>query len=145
MSTRARVKQLGLMQLYMQVEEELVNNYRAIDALNQRTRGDVIPPGKVVKTKGPRAPRSMYCRHWLLQRPLKGQFQLLMDELQLKDVKAFINYTRMSPTMFFAILGRLRPRIKKKETNFKKPISSGFRLAIALRYYATGDAYKDMM
>lgn len=141
MSRLNRIQINALQQLYHEVDQQMIIINNAIDAVQQANRGQVIQQqGRVSKKKK----RTMYCRDWLLARPIMGQFKLLMDELRLNDVRSFKNFTRMEPEIFFPLLQRLRPRIKKKRTFFKKPISAGCRLAIALRYYASGDAYKSM-
>ena len=43
--------------------------------------------------------------------------------------------------MFFAILEKIQPRIEKQDTKWRKAIEPAVRLAIALRYFATGDSY----
>lgn len=88
--------------------------------------------------------RKIWVRPWLLNRPYYGQFRLLMDELRLDDVKAFKNFTRMDPDTFFNLLQRLEPRIKKEDTFFRKAICPAARLAIALRYFATGDSFMSL-
>jgi hypothetical protein len=67
-----------------------------------------------------------------------------MEELRNEDLKAFINYTRMKPDLFFWFATRLKDRLTKQRTNMKKPISADHRLAVALRYFAGGDMYKSM-
>ncbi|XP_035982121.1 uncharacterized protein LOC118557089 isoform X2 [Fundulus heteroclitus] len=42
---------------------------------------------------------------------------------------------------FESLLGRVGPRISRIHTNYREPISSRERLAICLRYLATGDSY----
>ena len=51
---------------------------------------------------------------------------------------------RMEPEMFDEILARITPRIKKQDTNFKKAIEPGLKLAVTLRFLATGEACKSL-
>lgn len=70
-----------------------------------------------------------------------GQFVLLMDHLRVHDAASFKNMTRLTPDKFFAVCDRLEPRIKKQHTFFREPLEPALRLAVALRYYASGDKY----
>lgn len=90
------------------------------------------------------ARREMWVRSWFLDRTTSGHFRLLMDKLLLKDVKAFKNFTRMQPDFFFHILERLRPSIEKQDTTFREAISAAERLAVTLRFYATGERYMSL-
>ena len=48
---------------------------------------------------------------------------------------------RMDPGMFQFILQGIEPTICKKDTNYRRAISPGERLAVTLRYLATGIPY----
>ena len=50
----------------------------------------------------------------------------------------------MQPDMFFEVLERIRPRISKQDTFWREAISAEMRLAIALRFFATGDSYMSL-
>ena len=52
---------------------------------------------------------------------------------------------RMEPAMFHELVERMTPRIEKLKTNYRSPLSPGLRLAVTLRYLATGDAYRSLM
>ena len=88
--------------------------------------------------------RRFWVRHWYLQRPRMGQYQLLMDQLMLQDESSFKNFTRMDPETFFYILGRIQEAIRKQDTFWREAISPGHKLALTLRYYACGDCYQSM-
>jgi len=87
------------------------------------------------------ATRSVWVREWFLDRPEHGQFRFLMDKLQLYDVAAFKNFTRMEPPFFLHLLEMLRPKIERLDTNYRAAICAGTRLALTLRFYATGESY----
>ena len=71
-------------------------------------------------------------------------YEKLMKHLREGDVKSFRNFVRMDPEMFKHMVEDLTPRLEKKTTNFRKPLSPGLKLAITLRYLATGDSYKSL-
>lgn len=68
-----------------------------------------------------------------------------MEELRLEDLKAFKNFVRVEPGMFDEIVERLKDRIWKKDTAFRKAHSPGLKVAITLRYLASGDNYHSLM
>ena len=47
----------------------------------------------------------------------------------------------MEPRMFDEILQRVGPRIKKVDTNFRRALEPGLKLAITIRHLASGDKY----
>ncbi|XP_034024730.1 protein ALP1-like [Thalassophryne amazonica] len=51
----------------------------------------------------------------------------------------------MEPVMFHEILQRLTPRIEKQDTFRRKALEPGVKLAITIRFLATGDSYKSLM
>jgi hypothetical protein len=89
--------------------------------------------------------RSLWTREWLVRRPAFGAYKHLMQELQREDRAGFKNYLRMSPELFDEIVERLTPHIEKKDTAMRKAISPAERLAITLRYMATGNSYHSLM
>ena len=48
--------------------------------------------------------------------------------------------TRMSPSRFDELLSLVGPSITRLRTNFRNPVSPGERLAVTLRFLATGDS-----
>ena len=59
----------------------------------------------------------------------------------MEDTISFFNYLRMQPAMFDEILNRVGPRIQKKDTNLRKCLDPGLKLAITIRHLASGDKY----
>ncbi|CAL8361832.1 unnamed protein product [Arctogadus glacialis] len=60
-------------------------------------------------------------------------------ELRLGDGDAFKNFFRLPKLMFDSVLSVVGPKIARQDT-----ISPAERLAICLRYLATGDSYKSL-
>ena len=50
----------------------------------------------------------------------------------------------MDPEMFSQMVEDLTPKLQKKTTNCRKPLSPGLKLAITVGYLATGDSYKSL-
>lgn len=86
----------------------------------------------------------MWVRNWLLKRPKFGMYEKLMKHLRDGDTKSFRNFVRLGPEMFNEMVQELTPRIEKRRTPYREPLSTGLKLAVTLRYLATGDAYRSL-
>ncbi|XP_047513201.1 protein ANTAGONIST OF LIKE HETEROCHROMATIN PROTEIN 1-like isoform X2 [Pieris napi] len=84
-------------------------------------------------------------KHWvhpiLRERFSLGTFETLMGELR-RDESKFFNYFRMTATTFDDLLGRLDIRVR--DTSFRECICPEQRLAICLRYLASGCSFKEI-
>nr|CAH7740519.1 unnamed protein product [Callosobruchus chinensis] len=69
----------------------------------------------------------------------------LLTKIEADDSTLFQNFTRMSHTDFEYLLELITPHIQRQDTNYHDSISPRMRLAITLRYLATGDSYKSLM
>ncbi len=85
-----------------------------------------------------------WCKPWLLRRPAIGQFEHLMVELEVEDPAGFQNFVRCEPAMIQEMIKRLTPIISKQDTNYCKSLEPGLKVAITLRYMATGDSSKSL-
>lgn len=65
-------------------------------------------------------------------------------EMMSKKSGEFTNFCRMSLADFEFLLAKIEPMIKKKQTRLRIPIPPKIRLAITLRYLATGDSYRSL-
>ena len=92
----------------------------------------------------PRRPRSCWVRPWVLRRPLFGQYENLMVELCREDKKGYANFQRVPPELFNELLDRVGHRFQRRDTNYRKALEPGLRLAITLRYLASGCSYKSL-
>lgn len=88
--------------------------------------------------------RSVWVREWLLMRPSFGQYEQLMRHLAEGDVKSFKNFVRMDPDTFNQLVRDLTPRLRKRSTNCRDPLCPGLKVAITLRYLASGNSYKSL-
>ncbi|CAH1979631.1 unnamed protein product [Acanthoscelides obtectus] len=66
---------------------------------------------------------------------------LLQDLLSEEYQCRFKNFTKMSMEDFNFILNHIREIISKSDTKFRKAIPCDERLAVTLRFLATGDSY----
>nr|XP_054774507.1 putative nuclease HARBI1 [Lytechinus pictus] len=90
-----------------------------------------------------RRERRWWVRPWIERRVVFGQYDTLMAELKNECQGDFVNYMRMEPAMFYELLQRISPRIKKSQRN-RQPLEAGLKLAITLRYMVTGNSYKSL-
>ena len=88
--------------------------------------------------------RSVWTRQWLLRRPLYGQYETLLVELNREDGASYRNFLRMDNVLFEEIVEKVGPKITKKDTILRKALDPGLKIAITLRYLATGNSYLDL-
>ena len=87
--------------------------------------------------------RSIWLRHWLsVERRLQYcQYDRLMAELRMEDVRSFFNFLLMQLEMPDELLNRVGPGIQKNDTLWRKSLEPGLKLAITLRHLAAGNKY----
>lgn len=88
--------------------------------------------------------RKVWVRDWIQKRSTDGCYNKLLKELRSGQPKLFRNFVRMSANDFDFLLDLVRPLIEKKNTRMRQSIPAGERLALALRYLATGDSYMSL-
>ena len=74
----------------------------------------------------------------------EGGYHKIMAELYATDIPGFTNYMRMTPEFFEMIKTRLEPCLARQSTNYRAPISVGEKLALTIRYLATGESYTSL-
>lgn len=89
-------------------------------------------------------PRTKWVRELYAERN-NSFFPKLDTMLREKDPALFNNFLRMDAEEFDYLLGIVRPRIEKKDTHFRKAITAAERLAVTLRFLASGDSYSTLM
>ena len=62
-----------------------------------------------------------------------------MRELQAMDVSSYLNFVRMNASTFETLLTKVAPLIARKDTHMRDAIPPGERLAVTLRFLATGE------
>ena len=91
-----------------------------------------------------RKPQNPWVMPWLLQREERGCYRTLLDELITTDIPGYRNFIRMEPASFDLIEERINPHLRKSETNFRKPLPVGLKLAVTLRQLSTGESYTSL-
>lgn len=92
-----------------------------------------------------RSAKKWWIRPGLTIRSRSGFYRTLHCKLRDQDPQWFHNFVRMSVEDFNYLVERLTPYIKKLDTRFRKSISVGERVAVTLRYLASGDSFSSLM
>ena len=82
--------------------------------------------------------RTVWTRGWIRNRQQFGVYHQLLKELQLSDVSSYRNFLRMDVSTFEELLRFTGPAITYQDTNMRQAISPAERLALTLRFLATG-------
>ncbi|KAB0802188.1 hypothetical protein PPYR_04374 [Photinus pyralis] len=69
----------------------------------------------------------------------------LLNDLSLSRTGQFKNFCRISCEDFEYLIHLIGHKIAKQETTFRQPIPVKERLAVTLRFLATGDSYTSLM
>ena len=88
-------------------------------------------------------PRNFWVHTILSKRKQHGEYYHLVSELSL-DSDKFENYFRLNQQQFDELEQLVGPLIAKNELQLRETISPRQRLAITLRFLATGDSYKSL-
>ena len=88
-------------------------------------------------------------RQWISRREERGVFHHLIRELEVGDVVAYKEFFRMTKEQFCFLLRKVSPLIQKKEqpppiNTVRATIQPDERLAVTLRYLATGETYHSL-
>lgn len=88
--------------------------------------------------------RQCWTRQWILRRPSKGAYAMLNEELRLEDPASYKNYLRMDEDAFSHLVDRVTPYVHKSDTNMRQAITPAERLAVTLRFLATGETFQSL-
>lgn len=90
------------------------------------------------RRKRRRRNRTIWTREWILKRESLVAFHQLLNELQQLDTSSYRNFVRMDAATFEKLLCMVAPMITHKDTVMREAITPGERLAVILRFLATG-------
>ena len=81
--------------------------------------------------------RKVWVRNWIKNRDQFGAYHQLMQELTL-DVSSYRSFVRINASQFEELIMKVAPLIARKDTVMRQAIPVGERLALTLRFIATG-------
>ena len=82
----------------------------------------------------------LWRKPWVACHDEQGAYNNLVKELELYG--CLHDYLRITKSQFLDIVQRVTPILQRKNTNFRAVITPGERVAVTLRFLATG-AYAD--
>nr|CAH7734480.1 unnamed protein product [Callosobruchus chinensis] len=86
------------------------------------------------------------CRQWIAGRSRgKDVLTMVHEELLTDDPAAYRNFLRLNSDQFNQILSLVESRISRQNTVMRESISARNRLAITLRFLATGESFRSLM
>ena len=85
-----------------------------------------------------RKKRSVWVRKWFVKRESDGAYNRLMSELSIEDPMQFVNFMRMKAVDFEDLAIKIAPIVFKQDTKFRTAICVRERLAVTLRFLASG-------
>ena len=88
-----------------------------------------------------RKKRKCWVRPWIGRRNALGAYNTLLQELHIEDPQQLRSFLRMTAKDLEEILRLTGPIISKKDTNMRQAISAKERLAVTLRFLATGTVF----
>ena len=80
----------------------------------------------------------------LQKRENSGAYVILIENLRQQDSQWYFDYMRMMPNQFQYIFQLVKDKISKKDTRWRRSIGGEERLALTLRYLATGDSKRSL-
>ncbi|XP_065069253.1 putative nuclease HARBI1 [Rhopilema esculentum] len=98
----------------------------------------------LIRRRRRRIARRMWVKSWIERRNELGAYQNLVQELASEDKPMYQRYFRLNEDLFKSLLAKVRPMIQRKDTHMRKSISAAERLAVTLRYLATGESFHSL-
>ena len=94
------------------------------------------------RLRGESTPKREYWVHPIsLRRHELGVYHTLVQEMRLYNNR-HTKYLRMGPESFDFILNKITPLIEKQDTNMRKSLEPGLKLAVTLHHLAEGASHR---
>ncbi|XP_043246600.1 protein ALP1-like [Amphibalanus amphitrite] len=89
----------------------------------------------------PLARRRLWVSDVLQRRDELGEYANLVQELRLNDPQRHLQYFRLNKGAFDLLQARIEDEITRSTTTSRQPVSAPQRLAVTLRYLASGEEF----
>ena len=114
-------------------------SHRQLCKFNQRNCRDTdCLPDCQEEAKRQRRARKVWVRFYLTECSTHGHYECLMRVLSRDDPELYRNFLRMNETLFHEFVERIKPRLTKQCTFWRKPLDVELRLAITLKFSCIG-------
>ena len=97
-----------------------------------------------IKNKKKIKKRIVWVKNWLQRRSYLGCFDTLLKELWSEDEAEYKRFLRMTPQIFDELLELVEEDITKENTRFRDAIPASIKLAITIKFLATGMSYSEL-
>lgn len=87
--------------------------------------------------------RKRWIKDWLNKKQRYGHVELL-KEIAITDQSDFFNYFRMNHDKYIKLSEMVQPYLKRQDTNMREALTVEEKLAVTLRYLATGRSFEDL-
>jgi len=77
--------------------------------------------------------RSVWVKSWIMERPVCGAYNKLVNDLLNTDETSFRNFVRLDLLAFEELLSRMEFALSKNRTRLRQPIAARERLCVAMR------------
>ncbi|XP_036330208.1 uncharacterized protein LOC118742325 isoform X2 [Rhagoletis pomonella] len=85
--------------------------------------------------------KRMWVKEWRAEKNNRGSFVFLTKKLLTSDSGGFKNYLRLNQSQFDILRDLVKPEIKRRSSLRRETISAAEKLAVTLRFLATGETF----
>ena len=97
----------------------------------------LIEEGELKKKRN----RVCWVRPWIARRQERGAFHQLARELVVEDAAGYRDFFKLNSQQFQFLIDKISHLISKEDTFLRPSIKPSERLAVTLRYLATGETF----
>ena len=124
----------------MQVETiGIIENFEDTEYLDVMVACSLTILTTIKRRRRKRRNRVIWVRSWVRNRMQFGAYNNLLVQLRNTDPISFQNFFRMDIATFEEVLALISTLIERRDTNYREAIPAGERLAVTLRFLATGN------
>ena len=115
-----------------------------VEVLERLIRANHLDDIQQVQRPRVRRARRVWTWPYIARRTEKGHYENLLRELDIECPHLYKAFTRITKRMFNMLVEKVTPLIRKEDTFMRRALSPGIRMAITLRFLATGESYKSI-